>query len=137
MHRDVKPGNIVIDHEKRILRLIDWGFAALYLPGQPYFCGACTLPYRAPELLLGYRQYHYAMDMWSFGCVAAGMIFRKDVFFESVDEGTQLQQIGSLLGREKLDEYLEKYNIRSTTEHFIDNSSVFNGLTAILTQPID
>jgi serine/threonine protein kinase len=26
MHRDVKPHNVMIDHEKRILRLIDWGY---------------------------------------------------------------------------------------------------------------
>jgi casein kinase II subunit alpha len=32
MHRDVKPLNIVIDHDKRDLRLIDWGLADYYLP---------------------------------------------------------------------------------------------------------
>jgi casein kinase II subunit alpha len=32
MHRDVKPLNIVIDHAKRDLRLIDWGLADYYLP---------------------------------------------------------------------------------------------------------
>ena len=30
MHRDVKPHNIMIDHEKRQLRLIDWGLAEFY-----------------------------------------------------------------------------------------------------------
>lgn len=30
MHRDVKPLNIVIDHERRDLRLIDWGLADYY-----------------------------------------------------------------------------------------------------------
>lgn len=25
MHRDVKPHNVMIDHSKRKLRLIDWG----------------------------------------------------------------------------------------------------------------
>ena len=33
MHRDVKPHNIMIDHEKRKLRLIDWGLAEFYHPG--------------------------------------------------------------------------------------------------------
>jgi casein kinase II subunit alpha len=32
MHRDVKPLNIVINHETRDLRLIDWGLADYYLP---------------------------------------------------------------------------------------------------------
>lgn len=34
MHRDVKPHNVMIDHEKRQLRLIDWGLAEFYHPGK-------------------------------------------------------------------------------------------------------
>jgi casein kinase II subunit alpha len=30
MHRDVKPLNVVINHETRDLRLIDWGLADYY-----------------------------------------------------------------------------------------------------------
>ena len=30
MHRDVKPQNIIIDHEKKSLKLIDWGLAEFY-----------------------------------------------------------------------------------------------------------
>jgi serine/threonine protein kinase len=33
MHRDVKPHNVMIDHEQRKLRLIDWGLAEFYHPG--------------------------------------------------------------------------------------------------------
>lgn len=36
MHRDVKPHNVMIDHEKRKLRLIDWGLAEFYHPGKEY-----------------------------------------------------------------------------------------------------
>ena len=36
MHRDVKPNNVMIDHENRKLRLIDWGLAEFYHPGQEY-----------------------------------------------------------------------------------------------------
>lgn len=34
MHRDVKPHNVMIDHERKILRLIDWGLAEFYHPGK-------------------------------------------------------------------------------------------------------
>ena len=37
MHRDVKPHNVMIDHENRKLRLIDWGLAEFYHPGQVRF----------------------------------------------------------------------------------------------------
>ena len=33
MHRDVKPHNVMIDHEKKELRLIDWGLAEFYHKG--------------------------------------------------------------------------------------------------------
>ena len=36
MHRDVKPHNVMIDHELKKLRLIDWGLAEFYHPGQEY-----------------------------------------------------------------------------------------------------
>lgn len=36
MHRDVKPHNIMIDHSKRQLRLIDWGLAEFYFPEREY-----------------------------------------------------------------------------------------------------
>lgn len=36
MHRDVKPHNIMVDPSKRKLRLIDWGLAEFYRPGQEY-----------------------------------------------------------------------------------------------------
>ena len=36
MHRDVKPHNVMIDHQKRQLRLIDWGLAEFYFPGREY-----------------------------------------------------------------------------------------------------
>jgi casein kinase II subunit alpha len=33
MHRDIKPANVLIDHNKRQLKLIDWGLADFYFPG--------------------------------------------------------------------------------------------------------
>jgi len=36
MHRDVKPGNVLIDHDKRQLSLIDWGLADFYHPGKEF-----------------------------------------------------------------------------------------------------
>uniref|UniRef100_A0A4W5MUF1 non-specific serine/threonine protein kinase n=1 Tax=Hucho hucho TaxID=62062 RepID=A0A4W5MUF1_9TELE len=73
MHRDVKPHNVMIDHEHRKLRLIDWGLAESYHPGQEY------------NLLVNYQMYDYSLDMWSLGCMLASMIFRKEPFFHGHD----------------------------------------------------
>ena len=36
MHRDVKPHNVMIDHSRKELRLIDWGLAEFYHPGTAF-----------------------------------------------------------------------------------------------------
>lgn len=33
MHKDVKPDNVMIDHEHGILKIIDWGISDFYHPG--------------------------------------------------------------------------------------------------------
>ena len=38
MHRDVKPHNVMIDHQQRKLRLIDWGLAEFYYPATVCVC---------------------------------------------------------------------------------------------------
>ncbi|ORX37702.1 kinase-like domain-containing protein [Kockovaella imperatae] len=111
MHRDVKPNNIMIDHEKRQLRLIDWGLAEFYHPGTEYNVRVATRYYKGPELLVDFQEYDYSLDMWSLGCVFASIIFRKDPFFHGSDNADQLVKIIKVLGKDDFDIYLERYNI--------------------------
>jgi len=111
MHRDVKPHNVMIDHENRKLRLIDWGLAEFYHPNQEYNVRVASRYFKGPELLVDYQYYDYSLDMWSLGCMLASMIFRKEPFFHGHDNYDQLVRIGKVLGTDELYEYLEKYQI--------------------------
>nr|CAD7430156.1 unnamed protein product [Timema monikensis] len=111
MHRDVKPHNVMIDHENRKLRLIDWGLAEFYHPGQEYNVRVASRYFKGPELLVDYQMYDYSLDMWSLGCMLASMIFRKEPFFHGHDNYDQLVRIAKVLGTEELFIYLEKYHI--------------------------
>ncbi|XP_035913814.1 casein kinase II subunit alpha [Anopheles maculipalpis] len=111
MHRDVKPHNVMIDHENRKLRLIDWGLAEFYHPGQEYNVRVASRYFKGPELLVDYQMYDYSLDMWSLGCMLASMIFRKEPFFHGHDNYDQLVRIAKVLGTEDLFAYLDKYNI--------------------------
>ncbi|XP_003699231.1 casein kinase II subunit alpha isoform X2 [Megachile rotundata] len=111
MHRDVKPHNVMIDHENRKLRLIDWGLAEFYHPGQEYNVRVASRYFKGPELLVDFQMYDYSLDMWSLGCMLASMIFRKEPFFHGHDNYDQLVRIAKVLGTEELFEYLEKYHI--------------------------
>lgn len=111
MHRDVKPHNVMIDHENRKLRLIDWGLAEFYHPGQEYNVRVASRYFKGPELLVDYQMYDYSLDMWSLGCMLASMIFRKEPFFHGHDNYDQLVRIAKVIGTEDLFDYLEKYHI--------------------------
>lgn len=74
MHRDVKPHNIMIDHEKRELKLIDWGLAEFYHPDKDYNVRVASRYFKGPELLIDYQYYDYSLDIWSLGCTFAGMV---------------------------------------------------------------
>uniref|UniRef100_A0A1B6EX55 Casein kinase II subunit alpha n=1 Tax=Cuerna arida TaxID=1464854 RepID=A0A1B6EX55_9HEMI len=111
MHRDVKPHNVVIDHNMKKLRLIDWGLAEFYQPGQEYSVRVASRYFKAPELLVDYQTYDYSLDMWSFGCMVASMIFRREPFFHGRDNSDQLVRIAKVLGTDDLYRYLKKYNM--------------------------
>mmetsp|Transcript_1121 Transcript_1121/g.3657 ORF Transcript_1121/g.3657 Transcript_1121/m.3657 type:complete len:213 (+) Transcript_1121:553-1191(+) len=111
MHRDVKPHNVMIDHSKRELRLIDWGLAEFYHPTKEYNVRVASRYFKGPELLVDLQDYDYALDMWSLGCMFAGMIFRKEPFFNGHDNYDQLVKIAKVLGTEELYAYMLKYGI--------------------------
>ena len=120
MHRDVKPHNVMIDHAQRKLRLIDWGLAEFYHPNQEYNVRVASRFYKGPELLVDFREYDYSLDMWSLGCMFAGIIFRKEPFFRGRDNYDQLVRITKVLGTNDLHLYLQKYGL--------ELSSHYNGL---------
>jgi len=111
MHRDVKPQNVMIDHAQRTLRLIDWGLAEFYHPDQDYNVRVASRYFKGPELLVNMQDYDYALDLWSLGCLLAGIIFRKDPFFHGQDNEDQLAKIAAVLGTENLYAFLKKYGI--------------------------
>ncbi|KAG6525823.1 hypothetical protein ZIOFF_015794 [Zingiber officinale] len=111
MHRDVKPHNVMIDHELRKLRLIDWGLAEFYHPGKEYNVRVASRYFKGPELLVDLQDYDYSLDMWSLGCMFTGMIFRKEPFFYGRDNHDQLVKIAKVLGTDELNAYLNKYQL--------------------------
>lgn len=111
MHRDVKPHNVMIDHAQRKLRLIDWGLAEFYHPGREYNVRVASRYFKGPELLVDLQDYDYSLDMWSLGCMFAGMIFRREPFFHGHDNYDQLVKIAKVLGTDNLKAYLEKYEL--------------------------
>ncbi|KAG1445009.1 hypothetical protein G6F56_010068 [Rhizopus delemar] len=117
MHRDVKPHNVMIDHEKKQLRLIDWGLAEFYHSGTAYNVRVASRYFKGPELLVDFQEYDYSLDLWSYGCMFASMIFRKEPFFHGHDNYDQLVKIARVLGTDELFKYTAKYAIKLDSEY--------------------
>lgn len=110
MHRDVKPGNILVSPDKTNLELIDWGLADMYFPEKPYTTHVSTMRYKAPELLLNYQYYDYGVDVWGAGCVMAEMLV-KFPFFEGRNLDEMIIQVAQICGTDLLIDYRNKYGL--------------------------
>lgn len=110
MHRDIKPGNLLISDDHRDLKLIDWGLGDLYFPGKPYTVRVSTMRYKAPELLMNYQYYDYGVDVWGVGCVLAEMLV-KFPFFEGRNIDEMIIEIAKICGSSSILQYIDKYGL--------------------------
>ena len=69
--------------------------------------------YRAPEVILSWRQYTAAIDVWSVGCILAELIRRKPLL-PAQNEQEQMMMITNLIGKpdDKLIEQIEDVDNR-------------------------
>lgn len=101
MHRDIKPANILIT-KSGVLKVADFGMSSIYnvpIANKPnnFTNNVVTLCYRAPELLLGDRNYCTAIDIWSVGCIMGEMYTRAPIL-PGHTEGQQIEHISWLCG---------------------------------------
>jgi hypothetical protein len=65
----LKPQNLLIDKSGSI-KLADFGLARAFgVPIRTLTHEVLTLWYRAPEILLGQKEYSTPVDIWSIGCI--------------------------------------------------------------------
>ncbi|CAB3377991.1 Hypothetical predicted protein [Cloeon dipterum] len=97
LHRDLKTSNLLLSH-RGILKVGDFGLAREYgSPLKAYTPIVVTLWYRAPELLLGIKEYSTPIDVWSVGCIF-GELLLMEALFPGKSEIDQLNKIFKALG---------------------------------------
>ncbi|CAG9317639.1 unnamed protein product [Blepharisma stoltei] len=101
LHRDLKPRNLLVNSNCD-LKICDFGLARpnmkeLKVTSTQMTDYVATRWYRAPEVLLTYKKYTPAMDMWSVGCIFGELLLRKPIL-PGNDANHQLELIFNLLG---------------------------------------
>lgn len=98
LHRDLKPQNLLINKRSE-LKIADFGLARTYgAPVKSYSNEVVTLWYRAPDVLLGSKQYSTSIDIWSIGCIFAEMATGHPLF-TGCNARDQLDKQCQLLGK--------------------------------------
>jgi serine/threonine protein kinase len=75
----LKPQNLLIDKSGSI-KLADFGLARAFgVPIRTLTHEVLTLWYRAPEILLGQKEYSTPVDIWSIGCIFFELAHRSKI----------------------------------------------------------
>ena len=73
-HRDIKPENILLDKDKKNIKVIDFGLSN-YCHGKDLLHSSCGSPcYASPEMLSGEPYQGITTDLWSSGIVLYSML---------------------------------------------------------------
>ncbi|OQE18058.1 hypothetical protein PENFLA_c022G10659 [Penicillium flavigenum] len=95
IHRDLKPSNILIK-ENCDLKICDFGLARAQDHQMTGYVS--TRYYRAPEIMLTWQRYSFAVDIWSTGCILAEMLLRK-VLLPGKDNVHHFKLITEIFGK--------------------------------------
>jgi len=121
IHQSIKASSIPIDPKLNKLRLKNWRNAIIMINNHDHHhhpnikSSSYMKPselthmnnqksnyFKSPEMLLGYSNISYSTDIWSFGCLLAGWLFRKNVFFKMQEEdkrkGGQIYAVAKVCG---------------------------------------
>ncbi|CAD6187484.1 unnamed protein product [Caenorhabditis auriculariae] len=107
VHRDIKPQNLLVDHEIGVLKVCDFGSAKFLEKDRENVSYICSRYYRAPELLLCCNNYGVNIDVWSAGAVLCEFFHDTPLFLGTSSAGV-LITIASILGKPQIDDIPQK-----------------------------
>ncbi|UZJ52773.1 hypothetical protein CBS101457_002093 [Exobasidium rhododendri] len=103
-HRDLKPENLLLDATKKIVKVADFGMAALQ-PSEKMLETSCGSPhYASPEIVSGKSYKGTASDIWSCGIILFALLCGR-LPFDDPNIQTLLSKVR--LGKFEMPDYLD------------------------------
>ena len=100
VHRDLKPGNVVISAVNGAVKLLDFGIAHLTDPDATRYTALGATPgsagYMAPEQIRGQQDISAAVDLYAFGCVLFELLAGAKPFEDKLDRNKDAQHLEDL-----------------------------------------
>lgn len=88
-----------------VLKLADFGLARAFgIPVKNFTHEVVTLWYRAPDILMGSKDYNTSVDIWSVGCIFAEIVTKRPLF-PGKNEDDQLNKIFKIRGTPSANEW--------------------------------
>ncbi|KAI7740735.1 hypothetical protein M8C21_025446 [Ambrosia artemisiifolia] len=98
LHRDHKGSDLLLN-DNGVLKIADFGSASFFglIHEHSVANFVASYWYRAPELLIGATEYGVGVDLWSAGCLLAGLLAKRPIL-PGHTQAEQLQKIYALCG---------------------------------------
>lgn len=74
VHRDLKPENLLLDKKNKIIKIADFGMAALELPNKLLETSCGSPHYASPEIVMGKPYHGGPSDVWSCGVILFALL---------------------------------------------------------------
>lgn len=91
LHRDLKPANILVTKDCKKIKIADLGLSRQQTLMRDMSPEIFTLWYRAPEIMLGDKEYGVGVDIWAIGCIMAELFLLKPLLSETCEVGCLFQ----------------------------------------------
>ncbi|MGW4321101.1 serine/threonine-protein kinase [Streptomyces sp. NPDC004684] len=150
VHRDLKPGNVVVAYADGAVKLLDFGIAHLTDPDASRYTALGATPgsagYMAPEQLRGQQDISAAVDLYAFGCVLFELLTGEKPFEDKPDRNKDIQHLEDLPPRlrsinigipEELDDLVWDLLAKASADRPANADEVLEVLRAYLPKPGD
>lgn len=100
IHRDLKTENVLVNGENSDLKIADFGLVKSiqqFKDDVEMTQYVSTRWYRAPQIVCGFVDYGYEVDVWAVGCIFAEMLL-KEPLFQGHSNIDQMKRIFRVLG---------------------------------------